>query len=166
MRSLQLTSAHNMPIAPSPHSSSGRPPAGDRTSRRNAAISMVGMSAKSQTTTRIEVADVDQGNDTARAVTRQSATGIRRSRTPTAALGAGALRSRADMADVLSIIFVDLAGAPHCRQAAFRTQATSSENFLDTRVVGDQWRAVDLRMPEMNDPGRKASILAAHAGVQ
>ena len=63
MRSLQLTSDHSMPTAASAQTSTGRPPAADITSRRTEATSSVGTSAMSQSTIRMEVAEVDHGSD-------------------------------------------------------------------------------------------------------
>src|SRR5262249_42657699 len=80
MRSLQLTSAHSMPIAPSTHRSTGRPPAADRTPRRTAAPSKTGRSVMSQSTTSMPVAEVDHGSETATAATNPSAMGASRTR--------------------------------------------------------------------------------------
>ena len=62
-----------MPMAPRSHSNTGRPPAGDLTSRQIAAASKVGISVISQTTSSIDVAEVDQGNATASVTAAQSA---------------------------------------------------------------------------------------------
>ena len=74
-----------MPSAPRAHSSTGRPPAADMTSRRTEATSRVGRTAISQSTIRIEVAEVDHGNDTATAAASPSATGVSRVRSRLAA---------------------------------------------------------------------------------
>src|SRR5271169_2758957 len=85
MRSVQLTSAHNMPTAPSSHNKTGKPPAGVSTSRRTIAASKVGTKVSSHTTRRIEVADVDHGSDTATPTAAQSAIWASRLRSSTLA---------------------------------------------------------------------------------
>ena len=66
--SLKLTFAHSMPPAPSVKSRTGKPPAGDMTSRRNGAASKAGTRAMYHRTIKIPVIEVDHGNDTATAI--------------------------------------------------------------------------------------------------
>jgi hypothetical protein len=51
-----------LPMAPSSHSNTGRQPTGDLSSRQIAAAFKVGISAIRPLTSRIDVADVDQGS--------------------------------------------------------------------------------------------------------
>src|SRR5471032_182305 len=85
IRSLNDTSAHNMPATPSAHNSTGIPPAKVDSSRRKTAASRVGITAKIQRPARIPVADVDHGNDAASATASQSHISTRRSRLNTLA---------------------------------------------------------------------------------
>jgi hypothetical protein len=62
-----------MPIAPSNHNTTGKPPTGDLTSRQIVGASNVGMIVISQITSNIAVAEVDHGSAVANATTTQSA---------------------------------------------------------------------------------------------
>ena len=72
-RSSSATSAQVIPSTPSRTSSAGKPPAGVINSRRTSDHSSVGKSVSSQSTSRMPVADVDHGSDTATATIRPSA---------------------------------------------------------------------------------------------
>ncbi len=73
MRSAQGTSAHSMPTAAKSHSRTGKPPAAVNSSRRPSAMVNVGSTAKSQSTIRTTLTDVDHGSDTTTATASQSA---------------------------------------------------------------------------------------------
>ena len=78
-RSCQATSAQTMPSTPSRTSRTGKPPAAVVSSRRDSAFhSSVGMSAISHSTSRMLVADVDHGSDTATATASPSAATVSR----------------------------------------------------------------------------------------
>ena len=44
--------------------------------------------------------------------------------------------------------------------------AIAAQHHVEPRVIGGQLPAVGLRMPEVNDTGREAAVLAAHARMQ
>src|SRR5262249_23589860 len=73
MRSLQLTSAHNMPMAPSPEGGGDSRPAADGTARRTGAEGRVGTSERTHTKIRREAGEVAQENKPTTAVTSPSA---------------------------------------------------------------------------------------------
>src|SRR5262245_58286740 len=135
MRSLQLTSAHSMPSAPAAHSSTGSPPAGDKSSRRNAAGSIVGTKAKSQSTIRIAVAEVDHGSDTATATTSPSATwpsqGAR-----TLDLMSCESRLCPDMAIMRLVALAGVGGWSQRRQAELRARAVAMQYRIEPGIVG------------------------------
>src|ERR1700682_3999204 len=154
MRSLQLTSAHNIPAAPSSQSRTERPPAADITSRRSAAASSVGTSAMSQRTIKMLVAEVDHGSETTTAVASPSAIwasrGARtRSFTPVASRLRWdiAIASAVDLALGSAVIKADPGGFPQHRQAALRARAIAAQHHLEPRIIGGQLPAVGLRMP-------------------
>src|SRR6516225_8308849 len=163
MRSLQLTSAHNMPTAPSAHRSSGRPPAADSTSRRTEEGSRVGTSAMSQSAIRMLVAEVDHGSETTTAVA-----------SPSAICTSRGARARSfmtidsglcpDMVLILAVIFADLGGFAQRRQAALRAH-TVALHRRKPRVVGSQLRTVDLGMPEVDDAGRETPVFATQTAA-
>src|SRR6516162_9909687 len=124
MRSLQLTSAHNMPMAPSAQSSTGRPPAADSSSRRTEAASRVGTSAMSQSTIRMELAEVDHGSETATAVTSPSAICPSRGARMLAFMTTDS-GFRSDMVVILAVIFADLGGFAQRRQSALCAYAVA-----------------------------------------
>src|SRR5262245_16451587 len=154
-----------MPITPSAQRSTGRPPATDSTSRRTDAASRVGISARSQSTIRTPVAEVDHGNETATAVTRPSAICPSRG-ARTVCFTTDDSRLRSDMAMVLTVIFINAGAFAQHGQPALRTRAIALQHGMKPRIVGGQLPAVERGMPEMNDTGRKASILAAQAAMQ
>src|SRR5262249_18797454 len=164
MRSLQLTSAHNMPMAPSAHRSSGRPPAADSTSRRTEEGSRVGTSAMSQSTIRMLVAEDDHGSETATAGASPAAIGTSRGARARwfMTIDSGL---RPDMVLILAVIFADLGSFAQRRQAALRAHTVALQHRRKPRVVGSQLRTVDLRMPEVDDAGREASVLATQAAA-
>src|SRR5262249_19235741 len=165
MRSLQLTSAHNMPMAPSAHRSTGRPPAADTSSRRTEAASRVGTSAMSQSTIRIELAEVDHGSETATAVTSPSAIcPSRGARTLSFMPIDSGLRS--DMVVILAVIVADLGAFAQRRQAAPRAHTVALQHFIKPRVIRGKLCTIDLRVPEVDDPSREATILATQAAMQ
>src|SRR5262245_2277392 len=55
---------------------------------------------------------------------------------------------------------------PHRGEAALRTRAVALQYGIKARVIGGQLRAVERRMPEMNDAGGETSVLAAQAATQ
>src|SRR5215510_973379 len=150
-----------MPMAARSHRSTGRPPAAESTSRRTEPTLRVGTSAMSHRTIRMAVADVDHGNETATAVTNPSA--IRPSRGARAASFTTARsRLRSDMA----IAPADLGGFAQRRQSTPRTRTLALQHRIKSRIICGQMCALDLRVPEMDDPGRKAAILTAQATPQ
>src|SRR5262245_8499097 len=156
MRSLQLTSAHNMPMAPNAQRSTGRPPAADSSSRRTETASRVGTNAMSQSTIRMELAEVDHGSETATAVTSPSAIcPSRAARTLAFMTIDSGLRS--DMVLILAVIFADLGGFAQRRQSALRAYAVALQHRIEPRVIRSQLRAVDLRVPEVDDEIGRAS---------
>src|SRR5262249_45994507 len=162
MRSLQLTSAHNMPMAPNAQRSTGRPPAADRSSRRTEAASRVGTSAMSQSTIRMELAEVDHGSETATAVTSPSAIcPSRGARTLAFMTIDSGLPS--DMVLILAAISPDRSGFAQRRQSALRAYAVALQHRIESHVICTQLRAVDLRVPEVDDAGREAAVLATRA---
>src|SRR5262245_8639937 len=165
MRSLQLTSAHSMPSAPAPHSSTGRPPAGDKSSRRNAAASTVGTKARSHSTIRIAVAEVDHGSDTATATTSPSATWPSR-RARRLELMSGESRLRPDMAIMRLVALAEMGGCAQCRQAELRARAVAVQYLIEPRVVRGQLRSIRLRVPQMDDTGGEAPVLTPQAAMQ
>src|SRR5262245_26103896 len=165
MRSLQLTSAHSMPSAPAPHSSTGSPPAGDKSSRRSAAASIVGKKARSHSTIRIAVAEVDHGSDTATATTSPSATWPSR-RARTLELMSGESRLRPDMAIMRLVALTEVGGCAQCRQAELRARAVAVQYLIEPRIVGGQLRPVRVRVPQMDDAGGEAPVLAPQAAMQ
>ena len=139
-------------------SSTGRPPAARDSSRRRSSQSSVGISASNHSTSRMLVAEVDHGSDTATATARQSAN------------LASCARSKRD-----AIEGVDIA---HPRQSSRsgglkRGHAAPRANI----VAGDRYRKACARspaigersascVPEMQDAGGERAVLAAHAGMQ
>src|SRR5262249_54339357 len=137
-------------------SSRGSRPAAENSSRFSDAASRVGASAISHSTTRMDVAEVDHGSDTATAVASPSATSASRMRRFTAA--ASGLRS--------NMVVADLGRFPQHRKAALRLHAIARQHLREPRLVLRQLGAVGLRVPEMDDAGREPPVLAAHAGMQ
>src|SRR5262249_46279679 len=75
-------------------------------------------------------------------------------------------RLRSDMAIVRQIIFADVGVFAQRRQAALRAFTLALQHGSEPPIIGGPMRTVDLRMPEMNDAGRKAPILAAWTAAQ
>ncbi|HET7020330.1 MAG TPA: hypothetical protein VFI58_06415, partial [Xanthobacteraceae bacterium] len=55
---------------------------------------------------------------------------------------------------------------PQRGEAALRSRAVRLQYGIKARVIGGQLRAVERRLPEMNDAGRETSVLAAQAATQ
>src|SRR5437899_11533704 len=118
-----------MPMAPSAQSSTGRPPAADSSSRRTEAASRVGTSAMSQSTIRMELAEVDHGSETATAVTSPSAIcPSRGARTPSFTTIDSGLRS--DMVVILAVIFDGLCGFAQHRLFSLSVYSVTVQHYM------------------------------------
>jgi hypothetical protein len=73
---------------------------------------------------------------------------------------------RWDMVLILAVIFADLGGFAQRRQSALRAYAVALQHRIEPRVIRSQLRAIDLRVPEVDDAGRKATVLATQATTQ
>ena len=62
---------------------------------------------------------------------------------------------------VFAVIFTGHGACTQGRQATLRAGVVAVQYGLETRVIGGQLRTVRLGMPEVNDAGGKAPILAA-----
>ena len=58
-------------------------------------------------------------------------------------------------------MFADVGVFAQRRQAALRAFTLALQHGSEPPIIGGQMRTVDLGMPEMNDAGCKATILAA-----
>src|SRR5262249_44042235 len=165
MRSLQLTSAHNMPMAPNAQRSTGRPPAADSSSRRTEAASRVGTSAMSQSTIRMELAEVDHGSETATAVTSPSAICPSRAARTLAFMTIDS-GLRWDMVLILAVILADLGGFAQRRQSALRAYAVALQHRNEPRVIRSELRAIVWGWQGGDERGHKATVLAAQPTTQ
>jgi hypothetical protein len=64
------------------------------------------------------------------------------------------------MVIVFAVIFTSVGGAQE-RQASLRANAVAMQHVVEPRIVGGQLRSVSLTVPQVNDAGGKAPILAA-----
>jgi hypothetical protein len=64
---------------------------------------------------------------------------------------------------ILAVIFADLGGFAQRRQSALRAYAVALQHRIEPYVIRSQLRAVDLRVPEVDDAGREAAVLATRA---
>src|SRR5438046_2383796 len=154
-----------MPSAPTPQSRTGRPPAGEASSRRTAATSRVGASAISQSTIRIEVAEVDHGSDTATAAASASAIWPRRGACRPVDTRSD-LRSGPDMLVMFVVAPAEPGGCVELRQSALRARASAVQDGIEPCVVGGQARTIRARVPQVDDAGGEASILATQPAAQ
>jgi hypothetical protein len=70
------------------------------------------------------------------------------------------------MVVILAVVFADLGAFAQRRQAALRTHTVALQHRIKPRVIRGQLCTIDLRVPEVDDPSRKATILATQAAMQ
>src|SRR5262249_7936559 len=149
-----------MPIAARSQRSTGRPPAAESTSRRTEPTSRVGTSAMSHRTIRMAVADVDHRNETATSVTNPSAICPSRG-----ARAASFTIAPSRLGSTMAVAPADLNGFAQGRQSAPCARTLALQYRMKPRIICAQMCALDLRGPEVDDPGRKAAGLAAQAAT-
>ena len=158
-----------MPTSASAHSSTGRPPAGVESTRRNAAASSVGIRTISHSPARMPVADVDHGSETTSATANPSASRAQRSRSihlrPGRAAAAPAHQPARHRA---------AAGHPAGGLASWSSvempRSALTRRLSITRAsrcsLSASWRAIRVRVPEMQHAGRAAPSLRRTPGMQ
>src|SRR5262249_27947525 len=149
-----------MPIAARSQRSTGRPPAAESTSRRTEPPARVGTSAMTQRTIRMAAAAGDQGNETATGVTKPSPIGPGRG-----ARAAPFTIAPSSLGPTRGVAPADLNGFAQGRQSAPCARTLALQYRMKPRIICAQMCALDLRVPEVDDPGRKAAVLAAQAAT-
>src|SRR5436305_11276597 len=75
-------------------------------------------------------------------------------------------RLRWGMAVVFTVTLTGLGGGAQRRQATLRTRVVAMQHGVKPRIVGGQLRTVGLFVPEVNDAGGEAPILASQSAMQ
>src|SRR5262249_12741142 len=73
---------------------------------------------------------------------------------------------RSDMVVILAVIFASHGGFAQRRQSTLRAYTIAVQHGIKPRVIRSQLRAGDLRVPEVDDAGRGATVLATQPKTQ
>src|SRR5262249_45346438 len=114
---------------------------------------------------RIEVAEVDHGSDTATAAASPSAIWPRRGARRPEVAGCDS-RSGADMLVMFVFVCSEPGSCVELRQSALRARAPAVQDGVQPRIVGGQSCSIRVRVPQVNDPGGEAPVLATQAAAQ